>query len=52
MAVIELVESEENINNEWEEKIPTELYEKLSDIALFTLKLKNLSNRKILASIT
>ena len=26
--------------------IPTDLYEKLSDIALITLKLKNLSNRK------
>jgi hypothetical protein len=46
MAVIELVGSEENKNNEWEESIPTDLLEKLSDIALITLKLKNLTNRK------
>lgn len=46
MAVIELIGSEENKNNEWKESIPTDLLEKLSDIALVTLKLKNLTNRK------
>jgi hypothetical protein len=46
MTVIELVESEENKNNEWQEKIPTELYDKLSDIAIYKLKFNNISNRK------
>ena len=46
MTVIELVESEEYKNNEWKERTPTDLYEKLSDVAVYKLKFNNISNRK------
>jgi hypothetical protein len=46
MAVIELIGNEENKPDEWKERTPTDLYEKLSDIARYTLKFNNLTNRK------
>jgi hypothetical protein len=46
IAVLELIENEENTPNEWRERTPTDLYDKLSDIARYTLKLNNLTNRK------
>jgi hypothetical protein len=45
-VVIELIENEENKPNEWQERTPTDLYDKLSDIARYTLKLNNLTNKK------
>jgi hypothetical protein len=47
MTVIELMNSNENNANEWiGESNPTDLYDKLSNIARYILKFNNLTNRK------
>lgn len=47
MAVIEYVNNhKEDQNSNWQEKTPTDLYEILTSIARYTLKLTNLNNKK------